>query len=192
MPRSVSARRFSRREPRKLSAAPRQSPHVYLHKLRNQGEFRWIWSGSLPNCTKNWGSSIKPLLIWSACRLMGRGFRGGHEVFGAPVTAAASRTRNAEGGRPMWNPRTPTESRFGMPKDAGQSPYPAMSYLCVCGRKWQTVGTNSSKNGTHAWICSCGAELTMRIGVIYAPGPDGGQRSVPMDPLNTWVARGGG
>ena len=188
----VSARRCSRRKPRKLSVAPIHSPHTYLHKSRDYGEFRWIWNGSLPSCTKNWGSSIEPLLIWSVCRLMARRGRAGPEVCGTPAAETAGRTRDAKGEKPMSNRRALTESRFGLPRETNGSLRPPMSYLCVCGRKWQTVGANSSKNGTHAWICSCGAELTIRNGVIYALGTDGGQLSVRTDPLNTWVARGGG
>ena len=53
--------------------------------------------------------------------------------------------------------------------DREQSARSALSYLCVCGRKWHGTGPNSPKNGAHRWTCSCGAALTLRNGVIYAP-----------------------
>ena len=59
---------------------------------------------------------------------------------------------------------------------------PAMSYLCVCGRKWLTP-----EPGMSFWRCSCGLALTMRNGVIYASGSGEGQLL-----RTSCVARGGG
>jgi hypothetical protein len=92
----------------------------------------------------------------------------------------------------MLNHRAVTECRFAMPMEPAAPAAPVMSYQCQCGRRWHAPGPNSLKNGDCRWICSCGATLTLRNGVIFAPATEPGEVPASASRLQRWVARGGG
>ena len=92
----------------------------------------------------------------------------------------------------MLNHRVEMPCRRGIRLEPSEPPAPVMSYQCQCGRKWHAPGPNSLKNGAYRWICSCGATLTLRNGVIFAPAIEPGEVPASADRLQRWVARGSG
>jgi len=92
----------------------------------------------------------------------------------------------------MLNRRVVMPYRTGIGLEPSAPSTRVMSYLCQCGRKWQAPGPNSLKNGAYRWICSCGAALTLRNGVIFSPTAEPGEVPASPDRLQRWVARGGG
>ena len=89
----------------------------------------------------------------------------------------------------MLNHRGVMECRRGMPMQPAAPPARVMSYQCLCGKTWHP---NSLMNGAHQWICSCGATLALRNGVIFAPAVEPGEVPASGDRIQRWVARGGG
>ena len=91
----------------------------------------------------------------------------------------------------MLNQRVDLACRRGIRLELSAAPAPVMSYHSQCGRKWYAPAPNSLKNGAYRWICSCGATLTLRNGVIFAPAVEPGEFPASADRLQRWVARGG-